>query len=52
VLADVNLVQQVRRVSNQDLKLTRGHFAWMTASDKFLEALVSKVRPVVIVRGA
>src|SRR5712691_3265753 len=22
-----------------------GHFAWMTASDKFLEALVSKVRP-------
>jgi len=29
-----------------------GHFAWMTASDKFLEALISKVRPVVIARGA
>jgi pimeloyl-ACP methyl ester carboxylesterase len=29
-----------------------GHFAWMTASDKFLEALVSKVRPVAIACGA
>jgi pimeloyl-ACP methyl ester carboxylesterase len=29
-----------------------GHFAWMTASEKFLEALISKVRPVVITRGA
>jgi hypothetical protein len=29
-----------------------GHFAWMTASDKFLDALVSKVRPVAIARGA
>src|SRR5229473_2750970 len=29
-----------------------GHFAWMTASDKFLEALVSKVRPVAIAAGA
>jgi len=29
-----------------------GHFAWMTASEKFLEALVSRVRPVVIARGA
>jgi pimeloyl-ACP methyl ester carboxylesterase len=29
-----------------------GHFAWMTVPDKFLEALVSKVRPVAIARGA
>jgi len=29
-----------------------GHFAWMTASDKFLDALFSKVRPVAIARGA
>lgn len=29
-----------------------GHFAWMTASDKFLEALIAKVRPVAIARGA
>ena len=29
-----------------------GHFAFMTASDKFLEALTSKVRPVAIARGA
>jgi proline iminopeptidase len=29
-----------------------GHFAWMTASEKFLEILVSKVRPVAIARGA
>jgi hypothetical protein len=29
-----------------------GHFAFMTASDKFLEALISKVRPIAIRRGA
>jgi pimeloyl-ACP methyl ester carboxylesterase len=29
-----------------------GHFAFMTASDKFLEALTTKVRPVAIARGA
>ena len=29
-----------------------GHFAFMTASDKFLEALSTKVRPVAIARGA
>jgi pimeloyl-ACP methyl ester carboxylesterase len=29
-----------------------GHFAWMAAPDKFLEALISKVRPVAIARGA
>lgn len=29
-----------------------GHFAFMTAGDKFLEALTSKVRPVAIARGA
>jgi pimeloyl-ACP methyl ester carboxylesterase len=29
-----------------------GHFAFMTASDKFLEALTGKVRPVAIARGA
>jgi proline iminopeptidase len=29
-----------------------GHFAFMTATDKFLEALRSKVRPVAIARGA
>ena len=29
-----------------------GHFAFMTASDRFLEALTSKVRPVAIARGA
>jgi proline iminopeptidase len=29
-----------------------GHFAFMTASDQFLEALTSKVRPVAIARGA
>jgi len=29
-----------------------GHFAFMTASDKFLEALTSKVRPVALARGA
>jgi pimeloyl-ACP methyl ester carboxylesterase len=29
-----------------------GHFAFMTASDKFMEALTSKVRPVAIARGA
>ena len=29
-----------------------GHFAWMTASDKFLDALFSKVRTVAIARGA
>jgi pimeloyl-ACP methyl ester carboxylesterase len=28
-----------------------GHFAWMTVPDKFLEALVSKVRPVAIARA-
>jgi pimeloyl-ACP methyl ester carboxylesterase len=28
-----------------------GHFAFMTASDKFLEALTTKVRPVAIARG-
>ena len=29
-----------------------GHFAFMTASDKFLEVLTSKVRPLAIARGA
>lgn len=29
-----------------------GHFAWMTAPDKFLQALISKVRPVAVARGA
>jgi pimeloyl-ACP methyl ester carboxylesterase len=29
-----------------------GHFAFMTASDKFLEALTTKVHPVAIARGA
>jgi pimeloyl-ACP methyl ester carboxylesterase len=29
-----------------------GHFAFMTASDKFLEVLTSKVRPAAIARGA
>lgn len=29
-----------------------GHFAFMTTSDKFLEALTTKVRPVAIARGA
>jgi pimeloyl-ACP methyl ester carboxylesterase len=29
-----------------------GHFGFMTASDKFLEALSTKVRPVAIARGA
>jgi pimeloyl-ACP methyl ester carboxylesterase len=29
-----------------------GHFAWMTASDKFLEVLTSKVRPIAVARGA
>src|SRR5262252_8088296 len=29
-----------------------GHFAFMTASDEFLEALISKVRPVAVARGA
>jgi proline iminopeptidase len=29
-----------------------GHFAFMTASDKFLEDLTTKVRPVAIARGA
>ena len=29
-----------------------GHFAFMTASDKFLEALTTKVRPVAIAHGA
>lgn len=29
-----------------------GHFAFMTASDKFLEALTSNVRPIAIARGA
>lgn len=29
-----------------------GHFAFMTASDKFLEALISRVRPVSIARGS
>jgi pimeloyl-ACP methyl ester carboxylesterase len=29
-----------------------GHFAFMTASDRFLEVLTSKVRPVAIARGA
>jgi pimeloyl-ACP methyl ester carboxylesterase len=29
-----------------------GHFAFMTASDKFLEVLISKVRPVAVARGA
>jgi pimeloyl-ACP methyl ester carboxylesterase len=29
-----------------------GHFAFMTASDKFLQELVSKVRPTAIARGA
>ncbi len=29
-----------------------GHFAFMTASDKFLEALTTKVRPVALAHGA
>lgn len=29
-----------------------GHFAWMTAPDKFLRLLISKVRPVALARGA
>jgi pimeloyl-ACP methyl ester carboxylesterase len=29
-----------------------GHFAFMTASDKFLQELISKVRPIAIARGA
>jgi proline iminopeptidase len=29
-----------------------GHFAFMTASEKFLEALTSKIRPIAIDRGA
>ena len=29
-----------------------GHFAWMTVPDQFLEAMVSKVRPVAIARDA
>ena len=29
-----------------------GHFAFMTASDKFLEGLTSKVRPIALARGA
>jgi pimeloyl-ACP methyl ester carboxylesterase len=29
-----------------------GHFAFMTASEKFLEILISKVRPVALARGA
>jgi len=29
-----------------------GHFAFMTASGKFLQALTSKVRPIAIKRGA
>ena len=29
-----------------------GHFAFMTASDKFLRALTTKVRPVAVARGA
>jgi pimeloyl-ACP methyl ester carboxylesterase len=29
-----------------------GHFAFMTASDKFLAALTSKVRPVALARGS
>ena len=29
-----------------------GHFAFMTASDKFLEILISKVRPIALARGA
>ena len=29
-----------------------GHFAFMTASDKFLAALTEKVRPVAMKRGA
>jgi len=29
-----------------------GHFAWMTASDRFLRALISKVRPIAVARGA
>src|SRR5580692_3564383 len=35
--SDFNLVNE---------RLNAGHFAWTTASDKFLEALVSKIRPV------
>ena len=41
--SDFNLVNE---------RLNAGHFAWTTASDKFLEALVSKIRPVAIERGA
>ena len=42
------------KAPNKELVLipNAGHFAWMTASDKFLEALVSKVRPVAIAQGA
>jgi len=29
-----------------------GHFAWMTASDRFLQSLTSKARPIAIARGA
>lgn len=29
-----------------------GHFAVMTSSDAFLEALIRKVRPVAVSRGA
>lgn len=34
------------------LILNAGHFAFMTAPDKFLEALISKGRPVAIASGA
>ena len=29
-----------------------GHFAFMTADDKFLQVLTTEVRPVAIARGA
>ena len=42
------------KAPNKELVLlpNAGHFAWMTAPDKFLEALVSKVRPVAIAGDA
>jgi pimeloyl-ACP methyl ester carboxylesterase len=51
--AVVEYFRCIRAPNKQLILIPRaGHFAFMTASEKFLEVLTSKVRPIAIARGA
>jgi hypothetical protein len=47
-------VPQIAKAEVADLvpRIDGGHFAFMTDGEQLLDALVTKVRPVVIARGA